>query len=317
MEVEQLPNIPPYIKMIKPYLQLIRWPNLLLLGLLQFLLRYSLMDPLLQIEGKGILMTDIEFIIFSISCILIAAGGYVINDIEDENIDRINKPDKQIIHVFIPKDRALNFYLLLSFFGILGGFYLSYIKGYSYLGIINLIVAGMLYFYSTSYKCIPILGNVIISLLSAFAVFVVVIPEPFAKENQGIMLMIGAFMFFSFFTTLIRELIKDIEDTEGDKRYGCDTLANKIGQTKSKWVAVFFTFLLFVVLVAVQIFSKQWESFIPFIYVVILIDLPLLRLLYLLGKASNKSEFAQASFWLKIVMFTGTLSLAVFNYSFN
>ncbi|MBK7887928.1 MAG: geranylgeranylglycerol-phosphate geranylgeranyltransferase [Bacteroidetes bacterium] len=297
--------------------KLIRWPNLIIIGLLQYLLRYSLMEPILETEGLGLLMTDFEFALLSFSCILIAAGGYVINDIEDEKIDRINKPDQLIVGNHITKDSALNLYLLLSFLGILCGFYLSYIKGYSYLGIINLIISGMLYFYSTSYKCIPVLGNIIISLLSAAVVFIVVIPEPFVKEHPGIMLIVGAFMFFSFLLTLVREIIKDIEDSDGDRKAGCATLANKIGQTPGKWIATLITLLVLIVLISAQVLSQQWESFIPFIYIVLFIDLPLLRIIYLLIKAENKSDFSLASFWLKITMFTGTISLAVFNYSFN
>ncbi len=303
--------------MISAFLQLSRWPNLLMVGILQYLLRYALMAPILEAEGMALLMTDFEFFIFSFSCMLIAAGGYIINDIEDEKIDRINKPEKMIIGRLISKESAMNLYLLVSFTGILGGFYLSYIKGYNYIGIVNLIVSGMLYFYSTSYKCIPVLGNLIISLLSALVVFIVVIPEPFAKENQGVMLLIGIFMFFSFFTTLLREIIKDIEDIEGDTQLGCSTLANKIGTRNCKWITVALASLLLLILIGAQIFSKQWESFLPFIYIVIFIDLPLVRLVYLISKAVDKSDFKKASFWLKIIMFTGTISLAVFHYSFN
>ncbi len=303
--------------MIITYLNLVRWQNLLLLAALQLLLRYALMHPILEMEGMGLLMTDFEYIMLVTSCIFIAAGGYVINDIEDEKIDRINKPEKQIVGRLIARDTALNIYLLLSFAGVLSGFYLSYIKGYSYIGIINLIVAGMLYFYSTSYKCIPLLGNVIISILSAFSIFIVVIPEPFAKENPGIMLIVGAFMFFSFFTTLVREIIKDIEDAEGDKSLGCSTLANKLGLKGSKILIILITGMLLLLLLGVQILSRQWESPVPFLYISLFIDLPFLRLLILLIKAENKSDFSNASFWLKMIMFTGTISLAVFHYSFN
>lgn len=303
--------------MLKAYLNIVRWPNLVILLLLQYLLRYSLMLPLLESEGLGLLMTDFEFFVLSLSCVLIAAGGYVINDIEDEKIDNINKPEKVIVNKKIAKEQALNLYLILSFSGILGGFYLSYMKGYSYIGVMNLMISGLLYFYSTSYKCIPLLGNIIISILSALVVFIVVLPEPFAKEHQGVMLIAGVFMFYSFFITLIREIIKDIEDIDGDHRMGCNTLVHKIGVKTSKWIATILASFLLLLLISAQLFIRQWESSIPFVYVVLFIDLPLLRLCTLLIKAEKKTDFTAASFWLKIIMFTGTISLAVFNYSFN
>lgn len=302
---------------MKNYLKLVRWPNLIMLALLQYLLRYAMAGPILEMENLGLLLTDFEFFIMSISCIFIAAGGYAINDIEDFEIDRINKPDKQIVGKFIQKESAYNFYLIITFLGILGGFYLTYIKDYKYIGVINLICAGLLYFYSTGYKCIPLVGNLIISLLSAFIIFMVVLPEPLAREHQGVMLLIGAFMFFSFFMTLLREIIKDIEDVEGDRQMNCQTIANTLGVNRSKWIAIIITFLLIVCLTGAQYLSKQWESILPFLFVSIFIDLPMILLFFKLINAHNKLDFTKASFWLKLTMFTGTISIAIFYYSFK
>lgn len=301
--------------MIK-YLQLVRWPNLLMILVLQYLLRHALIGPILTFENQSLLLTEFEFFLLSFSCVLIAAGGYVINDAEDLEIDTINKPEKKVVGDFITKENAINFYTLLTFLGVLGGFFLSYVKGYAYIGIIHLITAGMLYFYSTSYKCIPVVGNVIISLLSAMVIIIVIVPEPFAKDNSSVMLMIAAYTFFSFFTTLIRELIKDIEDIDGDSKMGCTTLVTSIGTTKAKWLSIVLTLALVSMLIYAQIISQQWESLIPFLYICIFIDLPFIVLLSKLYKAANKEDYKKASQWLKLIMFTGIISLAVFNFSF-
>lgn len=288
----------------------------MMIALLQYLLRHALIGPILLFEDKGLLLTEFEFFILVISCVLIAGGGYVINDIEDLEIDAINKPDKKLIENQISKDQATNLYTALTFLGVLGGFFLSYVKGYTYIGIIHLITAGMLYFYSTSYKCIPLLGNLIISFLSALVVIIVIVPEPFAKDNSAVMLMIALYAFFSFVTTFIREIIKDIEDLEGDKQYGCSTLASSLGIKKSKWFCIILTFLVVSLLLYAQIFSRQWESLIPFLYICIFIDIPFLVLLRKLYKSENKSDFKKASFWIKLIMFTGIISLLIFNFSF-
>jgi 4-hydroxybenzoate polyprenyltransferase len=284
--------------------------------LLQYLLRYSLVEPILHFEEKALLLLPFEFFILVISCVLIAAGGYVINDIEDLEIDSVNKPDKKIVENQISKDHAMNIYSALTFLGVLGGFYLSYFKGYPYIGILLLITAGMLYFYATSYKCIPVLGNVIISLLSALVVIVIIVPEPFAKDHPGVMLMIAVYAVFSFITTLIREIIKDIEDMEGDQQYGCSTLATALGTTKAKWISFLLTFATLGLLIFAQIMSRQWESFLPFFYVCLFIDLPFIFLLRKLYFAESKSDFHKSSFWLKLIMFTGIVSLAIFKLSF-
>ncbi len=301
---------------MQKYLQLVRWPNLLMIALLQYLLRHALIGPILLFEEKGLLLTEFEFFILVISCVLIAAGGYIINDVEDLEIDAINKPEKKLIENQIPKDTAINLYTALTFLGVLGGFFLSYVKGYAYIGIIHLITAGMLYFYSTSYKCIPFLGNFIISLLSALVVIIVIVPEPFAKDNPAVMLMIALYAFFSFITTFIREIVKDIEDIEGDKQNGCSTIASSLGQKKAKWISIILTFLIVGLLIYAQIFSRQWESLIPFLYICIFIDIPFFVLLRKLYKSENKSDFKKASFWIKLIMFTGIISLAIFNFSF-
>lgn len=301
---------------MQKYLQLIRWPNLVMLIVLQYLLRYALVEPILHYEDKALLLTPFEFFILVLSCALIAAGGYIINDVEDLEIDSVNKPDKKIVENQIPKESAMNIYTALTMLGVLGGFFLSYVKGYTYIGIIHLITAGMLYFYATSYKCIPVLGNIIISLLSGLAVIIVIVPEPFAKDHPGVMLMIAVYAFFSFSTTLIREIIKDIEDIDGDQQFGCSTLATTIGITKAKWTSILLTISVLGLLVYAQVLSRQWESILPFFYVCIFIDLPFLVLLEKLYHAKKKSDFHKASFWLKLIMFTGIISLAIFKLSF-
>jgi 4-hydroxybenzoate polyprenyltransferase len=299
------------------YLKIIRWQNLIMIILLQYLLRYCMALPILEMQNLGLLLTDSEFFILSISCVLIAAGGYVINDIEDVNIDRINKSEQQIIGRKMDVNTAYNYYLLLTFSGVSGGLYLTYVKDYSYVFYVNLISAGLLYFYSTSYKCIPVIGNLIVGLLSSIVVFMVILNEPFARNDQSVMLMIGVFMLFSFLTTVLREFIKDIEDEEGDLSCDCQTLANTLGMNRSKWIAISLTLVVVCLLLTTQIVARQWESLLPFLYLVALVDIPLTYVVFLLYKARDKAAFKKAGNWLKMAMFAFITSLIVYYYNFN
>jgi len=300
-----------------PYFKLIRWGNLLMMAILLYLLRYALALPLLESAGKALLMTDLEFSVMVLGCILVAAGGYVINDLEDSAMDIRNKPGKRIAEVDISRDRAFNFYMILSFTGILCGIWLTYVKDYPYIAMINILSTGLLYFYSTSYKCIPLLGNLVIALLSALLVFLVVLPEPLAKADPGVMLMTGAYMYFSFWMTLLREMIKDIEDLEGDLAEGCITFAGRFGTVTSRNICLLIILLITGSLMTAQYVSQQWEALFPFIYVTLFIDLPLLGLLIHLMRATSKSDYTSASRWVKLITFAGIISLAVFYYSFN
>lgn len=299
--------------MISAFLRLIRWPNLLLLAILQLSIRYALAAPFLDEAQQGFLLSDFEFGILVLACVLIAAGGNIINDIEDIRADRINKPAKRLAVEVIGREQAFNLYLALSFAGVLGGLYLEYICGYSYLGVLMLICAGLLYFYSTSYQCIPVLGNTIVALLSALSALIVILPEPFVKTNAGIMLFMEVLLAFIFFGSLVRELVKDCEDEAGDKSVGCSTLAVRAGTTITAWCAALVMILMLAGLAWIQILTYQWESVLPFSYILLFIETPMLYIVYILTRSNrNQSDFRKASRLLKFVMFAATLSLVVF-----
>jgi 4-hydroxybenzoate polyprenyltransferase len=304
------------IQTISYSLKLVRWPNLFMLALLQYMVRYAMAEPLLEANGKGMLLTDFEFFIMVMSCVFLTAGGNAINDIEDMKIDAINRTGKQIVGVHLSKDFAYNLYLAVTFLGVLGGLYLSYYKQLSYIGVVLLISSGLMYFYSTSYKCIPLLGNIVVAGLTAVSIFLVVIAEPLAREDESVMLMIGACMFFGFTTNLLREIIKDIEDMEGDAALGCKTLATTAGPLAGKIISIALSSVLLLLLVSVQFLSQQWETPIPFYYLVITVDMPLLGLIYLLCTATTKAHYTKASLLLKLILLAGILSLAVFYFSF-
>ena len=298
------------------YIKLIRLPNLLMIALLQMLFRYMLVEPILVEQEKALFLTPFEFGLLVISGILIAAGGYVINDIQDRAIDRINKPKKMVVWSQISEEAAYNFYMALTFSGVIIGFYLTYIRQIPLIGIINLICAGFLYFYSTSYKCIPILGNVIVSALTSFVIWMVILPEPFAVKDPIIITLAVAYVSFSFIISMVREMIKDLEDVEGDKQCGCNTLPVSFGNKVSKVSIILLTITLISTLIWIQITSKQWETPLPFYYIILAIQIPLVYLMYNLWKSSNTIMYARCSSIAKFIMFTGSISILVFYFSF-
>jgi len=303
---------------MKNYLNLIRWPNLLMIFIMQVLVRYALLQPILDHERKSVLMNSIEFFILVFSCLLIAGGGYIINDIEDLEIDRINKPEKLLIGTRLNYDLAYNLYMILTFIGVLGGFYLSFVKGYKNIAYINLVTAGLLYFYSTSYKCIPLLGNLIIALLSGFAVWIVLIPEPFDFLGSFAISMVVGYTVFAFLISMIRELIKDMEDIIGDEQFGCKTLPVLVGVKVTKAFTILLTLLLLFILIRFQTLSNEWVALKPFlIYLIITIEIPLLGLIVLISKADNVKSYANVSLITKMIMFAGILSMLVFYFSFH
>ena len=303
---------------MKNYLKLIRWPNLLMILIMQSLIRYALLEPILAHDGRSVLMNTLEFYILVISCLLIAAGGYIINDIEDIEIDRINKPHKLLLGNKINIDPAYNLYMILTFIGVLGGFYLSFVKGYKNIGFINLVTAGLLYFYATSYKCIPILGNLIVSGLTAFTVWIILIPEPFEYIGSFAISMVVGYTLFAFLLTMTRELIKDLEDMVGDEACGCKTLPIITNTKVTKYLAILFTGAILAILIRFQLITQQWKAMLPFlIYMIVAVEFPMLWLIIKIYKANDVKSYSSASRITKLIMFTGIMSMLIFYFSFQ
>ena len=295
--------------------QLIRLPNLLILGLLQLLLRFALASPVMMLEGRPLLLSTEEFLLLVISCMLIAAGGYIINDIEDESIDRINRPDSVVIGKYISSGQAYWLYFAFTLGGILIGFYLSYFARIQYIGTINAVTAGLLYFYATSYKCIPLLGNLIIALLTAMAVFIVAFPEPLILNNTDLFSFFTGFAMFAFLYTLIREMIKDLEDHEGDQASGCRTVVGAFGEKAVRRIAAMLLTATIAFLLFIQFATRQWEAPLPFFYLLITVVLPSLYLLVKILKSDTKSDYRNCSNLSKIIMLAGILSILIFYFS--
>jgi 4-hydroxybenzoate polyprenyltransferase len=297
--------------------QLIRLPNLIILAGMQMLLRYALAQPVMMLEGRPLLLNTEEFLLLVFSCVCVAAGGYIINDIEDRQIDALNKPAALLVGKSISEKQALGLYFIFTIAGILTGFYLSYFRHIQYIGTINAVTAGLLYFYATSYKCIPLLGNIIIALLTALAVFIIAFPEPLILNNPSLFGLITGYAFFAFLLTLIRELIKDLEDEKGDAAAGCRTLVIASGSRIVKSISIALIFLTVVMLIAVQIISRQWEALVPFLYLILFVELPLIYLAMRLHRSHNSQEYHRSSSITKLIMLGGICSMIVFYFSFR
>ena len=298
-------------------LKLVRFPNLLMIAIAQCLIRYTLVVPLLSISQKYVLVTHFDFFFIVLSTVLIAAGGYIINDIEDRKADSINKPEKVIVGEKISVSTAYKLYYALTIISIAIGFYLQYIRPLQYIGYINMIAAGLLYFYSVTYKGIMLLGNFIVSILTSLSIALIVITEPLALSDPTILSLSAGYFVFAFLLSFVREIIKDIEDVEGDTSVDCKTLPVVMGTFTSKITAGIVTLVTLLLIVYIQIISEQWKSTLPFLYVLVMIQIPLALLLLLMVRAKAKKQFYQASFLTKSIMISGIFSMLVFYLAFR
>ena len=254
-----------------------------------------------------------------LSSILIAAAGYIINDYFDLNIDQVNKPGKLIIDKIIQRRWAIIWHLLLSCIGMAISFYLEFKINIPFLGIANLICALLLFIYSISLKRKLLSGNVVISLLTAWVVLVVVwcegnhlLHEKNILNTSKIFRFTFLYAGFAFVISLIREVIKDMEDEEGDRRYGCRTMPIVWGMNASKiFVAVWLTVLI-ATLIIIQFYVMQFGWWFIAGYFILFVIFPLLKAFQKLFDAKTQASYHSLSSLIKLIMFTGILSMLFF-----
>jgi 4-hydroxybenzoate polyprenyltransferase len=313
---------------MKAFLSLIRWQNLLIVILSMVLMRYAVIEPLIgKIEVillKGIgeaLPMELQFpwydfVILVAATVFITAGGYVINDYFDIKTDLINK-GKVIVGTKIPRRQAMMWHNIFNITGVIAGFYISWKAGYIWMGTLFLIVSGLLYFYSASYKRQFLIGNIIVAVLTAMVPLLVVIYEWPAlyryyavyaiilPDINFIFFWVGGFAVFAFLTTLTREIIKDIEDFEGDIAYGRKTLPIVIGVVTSKIVSV--SLIIITIALLYIIWHLFVNDYITLGYISVTVVLPLLYVIYKIIISRNRKQLHAASSIMKIVMLMGIL----------
>ena len=301
------------------FLKLIRWPNLVFIALTQILFFYCI----LPFVNKGIQPTTLSpniFYLLIVASVSIAAAGYIINDYFDLNIDLINKPSKLIIEKHINRRWAIVFHLCLSAIGFIISGYVGYKLRNIYIPFFNLLAIAGLWFYSTTFKKKLLVGNVLISLLTAWVILVITVAEfnlnRSADVNSFIIprLMKVSFLYagFAFTISLIREVVKDMEDIQGDLKYGCQTMPIVWGIPVSKVFAGVWLVVLTGAVAVLQIYVLQLGWWLSAIYCVLIIIIPLLWILDKLYKAQVAADFKKLSSAIKIVMLTGIVSMIFF-----
>jgi 4-hydroxybenzoate polyprenyltransferase len=305
---------------MKSFIRLIRLPNLLIMAGTQYLMRYAVIAPMLALSAIDLQLSHFDFFLLSLSTVLIAAAGYAINDYFDTGIDRVNHPDTVVVGVSIKRRVVMGAHLVISILGIFLGFYVGYKAGIYKLGIIHFIASGLLWFYSTDLKGKPIIGNFVIAILAALVPILVPLYEiPLLNAAYGDILIetgtnfnflfkfIGGFAAFAFLLTLIREIIKDMEDVQGDMAYGLRTMPVKFGIHISKKIVLFLIALVIAALAYLQYKQVVTGDIISFAYLLLAVQLPLFYLVFRIRQAQTPEEFHAASSFTKLIMILGVL----------
>lgn len=322
---------------IKDFLKLIRLQNLLIVAITMVLMRYFVIAPILGLlpylsaetgaaEALVLQFGLGDFIVLVISTVLITAAGYVINDYFDIRTDLVNR-GKVIVGTKITRRKAMMWHNILNIVGIVGGFYVSWRIGFLWFGIFFALVSGLLYFYSATYKKQLLLGNIIVSMLTASVPFMVVVFEfaaihnhysPLSQQLPSLNILfywVGGFSLFAFVASIIREIVKDMEDLEGDRAYGSNSIPIAFGFKASRIVVLTLTFVLIAMLGFVWYFHLN--DTLTLIYILTLITTPLIiAMVYIIRNKSIKN-LHRASILIKIAMLGGVFYSLVVYYIIN
>jgi 4-hydroxybenzoate polyprenyltransferase len=303
------------------FLKLIRYKDLLMVLLTMVLTKYALIHSFIT----NSYLSDLEFSILALSVLFITSGGYIINEIYDLEADKLNKPYNVFINKTISIKNAWRSYFLLTILGLILGIFVSFDSSHKTLSFIFIFTTLSLFLHSIYLKKLPLVGNFIISLF-IWLIIILVASFEYKETYNGhdyisalnlnkinsfnFYNVVWVYAFFSFLTTLIREIIKDIEDVNGDLKIKAKTLPILFGRKRASKVAFFFSSVLLVFLLLILQFIKSEILLLG--YGIIFILLPLLYFLYKLWFSKSKQDYSKLSIHLKIIMLFGILSMLLF-----
>lgn len=307
--------------LISAFLRLVRWPNLVFIIITQCLFEWCIYARVYPEPFRE--QQQLTFILVLLASVLIAAAGYIINDYFDQNIDQVNKPDKMVVNTIINRRWVIFWHMLLSLAGLFFTMLALPVQFFWHLILGNLAAILLLWLYSTNFKKQLLIGNILISLLTAWVILILFFAKyPFsfndllAVDHQKARFFRLTILYasFAFIISLIREVVKDMEDIAGDQKYGCTTMPIVWGIRASKVFVAVWMIVLIAALVILQIYVLGLGWWHSALYCCLFIIIPLVVVLKKLHRANQPADFHAVSTGIKLVMFTGILSMLFFRF---
>jgi 4-hydroxybenzoate polyprenyltransferase len=237
---------------------------------------------------------DALFVVLAV--LFTAAAGYVINDILDIEEDIINKPEKRIISKHISIRSGIIFYIIL----LLGSLAFGFLTGLS-MGLVCVMISVLLYFYSSDLKGTTLWGNLLVSLMNGVVVFFSA--QGVDEKFNG---YFAEYAFLAFLITMVREVVKDIEDIEGDKTREYETFPIVYGARKSVWLGMgILTLLNFHMVYLITESKNLYFGVFSGVFVL----LPVFYFYHQLLTADEKADYTRIQRRLKWLMVSGILSV--------
>lgn len=314
------------------YMRLIRWNNLVIIVITQLAIRHLVIAPILSTLNMSLQMSEGVFALLVLASVCIAGAGYVINDYFDIKTDSINKPSRPLVGKKISRRASIALHFWLNAAGVASGLYVAYVVHVFSFALIFPIAAGLLWFYSVSYKRQLLVGNILVAALTGIIPMLVLVFElPLLNKEylpellklglnfNVLVYWVGGFAFFAFILTLIREIVKDMEDFEGDAVVGRNSLPLAFGLESAKWVVIllsmFSVFALSYLFITRLMFLPDGEfDYFSLGYLSLFVLIPFLYMISRLFVAKVKADFTRISNLAKLIMLGGILYSVCFYF---
>ncbi len=293
---------------------MLRVPNLFMVALTFLLLRHFIFIPVYRVYLVNPEMGSLQYLLMITSTILIAIAGYLSNDYFDVIADKVNKPEKQYIGVHISAGLTLSIALSSSILGMVLAIWLTILMQNVYPAALLCIALTVAWWYAVKLKTSFIWGNIAVAGMSAGTIVMAwlieynysrVPDEPFRIITD----IIIAISIFAFLLSLLREIVKDIEDMEGDRLINCKSLPIVKGVPFTKAILFIFTGITFLFLIIAQIYMMRFSMVIAVFWLLVLVEIPLLYFMKSLRIARVKADYHKLSAFLKWIMLGGIGSI--------
>jgi 4-hydroxybenzoate polyprenyltransferase len=286
------------------YLKILRPLNLLIVGLTQYIVYMVLIKNHSSITS----LSTLQNMLLACCTMMVTAGGYIINDIYDRDLDKINKPNKVIVGQAISLSQSYTYYWILVVLGFAVAIWLGVVTQNIPHIVLYVIGTAVLYFYASHFKKKGYLGNIIVALMTAFVPGLIWLAErKYINSNEGfnIKILLLFFMAFAFLSNLAREVIKDVEDMDGDKIIDSKSLPLTLGLEKTKIIIFFNLSILILIIWALALVFKN-----SLVYSGNgLLSIFIIIILYEVNNTHHAKEFHHISNWMKYLMLTGVVYL--------
>ncbi len=296
------------------YLKLIGYQDLLMIAVIQILIKYFFFVPF----HINFTLNNFGTSLLILGTLSIAAAGKIIIALNNMEADRIN--GKLLVGKSISEKTAYTLFICLNVLGVGIGFYLSNSVGHPSFSALAILISGLLYMYATNLKRQLIVGNVVIAILSSSVIVVMALydllpaitPENRVTQHTIFSILLD-YSFLAFLLILLREIVRDQIEMNGDYKTGNKTLPVTLGRMRTNKILFLLVFLP-LGSVIYYMYNYLFGNQLIVVYVLISMLAPLLLFMVKILSVETHKKYVRLYWVLSVSIWFSLLSVGLYKY---